>query len=60
MKELKITLVHSTIGSKPVHRKNVEALGLTKLGQEVIRQDSPVVRGMIAKCSHLLKVEELD
>ena len=39
MKELKITLVHSTIGSKPVHRKNVEALGLNKLGQEVIRQE---------------------
>lgn len=60
MKELKIRLIHSTIGSKPVHRKNVEALGLKKLGQEVIRKDTPNIRGMIAKCNHLLSVKELD
>lgn len=60
MKQLKIKLIHSTIGTKPVHRKNVEALGLKKIGQEVLRQDTPNVRGMIAKCSHLLSVEEVD
>lgn len=60
MKQLKIKLIGSTIGSKPVHRKNVEALGLKKLGQEVIREDSPIIRGMIAKVSHLLEVVELD
>lgn len=60
MKQLKIKLIGSTIGSKPVHRKNVEALGLKKLGQEVIREDSPIIRGMVAKVSHLLEVVELD
>lgn len=57
---LKIKLAKSTIGTKPVHRKNVEALGLKKVGQVVERQDSPVVRGMIKRCSHLLEVEETE
>jgi large subunit ribosomal protein L30 len=56
---LKITLVKSTIGSKPQHRKNIEALGLKKLHQTVEKPDNPQMRGMIAKVDHLVKVEEI-
>ena len=55
---LKIKLVKSTIGSKPMHKKNVEALGLRKIGQVVEKKDNPQMRGMIAKVSHLVEVEE--
>ena len=57
-KELKIKLVKSTIGQKPLHRKNVEALGLKKIGQTVVKQDTPQIRGMVAKVAHLVEVEE--
>ncbi|NMB03447.1 MAG: 50S ribosomal protein L30 [Tissierellia bacterium] len=57
--KLKIKLIKSTIGSKPVHRKNIEALGLKRIGQVVERDDSPITRGMIKKASHLLEVEEV-
>ncbi len=58
-KKLKITLVKSTIGSKPHQKKVVEALGLHKIRQSVELADSPATRGAIAKVSHLLQVEEL-
>ena len=58
-KELKIKLVKSTIGSKPLHRKNVQALGLKKLGQVVTKPDNPQIRGMIQKVVHLVEVEEV-
>lgn len=58
-KTLKITLVKSTIGASPKQKKTVEALGLKKLHHSVELADSAVVRGAIAKVSHLLSVEEL-
>lgn len=59
MAEIKITLVKSTIGSIPKHRKIVQALGLKKTNASVIQQDNAATRGMIAKVSHLVKVEEI-
>lgn len=56
---LKITLVKSTIGSKPQHRKTMEALGLRKIRQVVEKPDNPQIRGMIDKVQHLVKVEEI-
>lgn len=56
---LKIKLVKSTIGAKPVHKRNVEALGLRKIGQVVEKEDNPQMRGMIRKAEHLLEVEEI-
>jgi large subunit ribosomal protein L30 len=56
---LKITLVKSTIGAIPKHRKTVQAMGLRKLNSSVVREDNPAVRGMINQVSHLLKVEVL-
>ena len=58
MAELKITLVKSTIGAVPKHIKTVEALGLKKLHQTVIKPDNAATRGMIQQVSYLVKVEE--
>ena len=57
---LKITLVKSSIGSKPVNRKTVTALGLRRIGRIVYREDTPSVRGMVRNVAHLLKVETVD
>ncbi|MCI8639110.1 MAG: 50S ribosomal protein L30 [Coprococcus sp.] len=58
MANLKITLVKSTIGAVPKHKKTVEALGLRKLHKTVVLPDNDAVRGMVRQVSHLVKVEE--
>lgn len=57
---LKITLVKSLIKGKDFQKGTVVALGLHKIGSSVIKEDTPVVRGMINRISHLLKVEEVN
>lgn len=57
--KLKITLVKSTIGSIPKHRKTVEALGLRKLHKTVEMPNNDAVRGMVDQVKHLVKVEEI-
>ena len=59
MAQLKITLVKSTIGSIPKHKKTVEALGLKKLNHSVVKEDNPATRGMIFNVKHLIKVEDI-
>lgn len=56
---LKITLVKSTIGAVPKHRKTVEALGLKKLNKTVVLPDNAATKGMIQQVRHLLKVENV-
>ena len=56
--KLKITLVKSTIGAIPKHKKTVEALGLKKLNKTVVLPDNDATIGMIAQVKHLVKVEE--
>lgn len=58
-KNLRITLVKSTIGEKPKVRATVESLGLRKIRQSVERPDTPDVRGMVFRARHLLDVEEV-
>ena len=57
--KLKITLVKSTIGAVPKHKKTVEALGLRKLNKTVEMPDNAAVRGMVEQVRHLVKVEEI-
>ena len=57
--KLRITLVKSTIGAIPKHKKTVEALGLKKLNKTVEMPDNASVRGMIVQVKHLVKVEEI-
>lgn len=57
--KLKITLVKSTIGAIPKHRKTVQALGLKKMQKTVELPDNASTRGMVKQVQHLLKVEEI-
>lgn len=59
-KKLKVTLVKSPIGYSKRQKLVVQSLGLRKMGQTVVRSDTPVIRGMINKVSHMLKVDEVD
>ena len=58
MANLKVTLVKSTIGAVPKHKKTVEALGLRKVNKTVELPDNAAPRGMIKQVEHLVKVEE--
>ncbi|HMQ50682.1 MAG TPA: 50S ribosomal protein L30 [Anaerolineae bacterium] len=57
-KKIEVTLVKSPIGYSLRQKNTVRALGLRRLGQTVEHADSEVVRGMIQKVSHLVKVTE--
>ena len=59
MAKLKVTLVKSPIGYKDDQISTVAALGLKKIRSEKIHDDTPQIRGMIHKISHLVSVEEL-
>ncbi|GAB3072688.1 50S ribosomal protein L30 [Corynebacterium aquatimens] len=56
---LKITLHHGKVGQKPITRRNLESLGLRKIGQSVIKRDNEATRGMILRVRHLVDVEEV-
>jgi large subunit ribosomal protein L30 len=58
MKVLKITLKRSPIGRPEKHRKIIRALGLRKLNHTVTHNDTPSIRGMIHKTSHMIEVVE--
>ena len=58
MAKLKITLVKSSIGYEASQRRTLQTLGLRKLRQRVVREDSMSLRGMINKVRHLVTVEE--
>jgi large subunit ribosomal protein L30 len=58
-KTLKIKLTKSLIGRPEKHRRVVHSLGLKKLNKTVVLADTPTIRGMVQKVSHMLDVEEL-
>ncbi|GEO26747.1 50S ribosomal protein L30 [Alicyclobacillus acidoterrestris] len=57
-KKLAITLKKSPVGRPENQRRTAVALGLTRLQQTVVRTDTPVIRGMIKRISHLVEVVE--
>ncbi len=57
-KMIRITLERSGIGYSLRQKRTLKALGLRRLRQTVEHADGPVVRGMIKKVSHLVRVEE--
>ncbi|MDD3824859.1 MAG: 50S ribosomal protein L30 [Anaerolineae bacterium] len=60
MSKLRITWVKSSIGYSRRQKGTIRALGLRNLGDVVEQDDTPVIRGMIDKVSHLVRVEELE
>lgn len=59
-RKLKITQVKSRISEKQNQRDTLRTLGLRKIGQSVVREDTRQVRGMIRTVAHLVAVEEVD
>ncbi len=57
---LKIKLIKSTIGYKPKAKATIIALGLKKLNQSVLKQDTPQIRGMLKKIDYLVTVLEVN
>jgi len=57
-KRLRVTYIKSAIGYPERQKATLRALGLHRLGQTVEHESTPAVRGMVAKVSHLVKVEE--
>ncbi len=57
--KLVITQCRSTIGRPKDQKATIEALGFKRLNQQVVHQDSPPIRGMVAKVSHLVEVQEV-
>ena len=55
---IKVTLVKSTIGAIPKHKRTVEALGLKKLNKTVELPNNAATMGMVQQVRHLVKVEE--
>ena len=57
-KKLKLTLTRSIIGLSPKQEATVKALGLRRMHQTVSNDDTPTIRGMIAKVPHVLRVTD--
>lgn len=57
---LRITWLKSSIGYSQRQKDTIRTLGLRRLGDRVEREDSPSLRGMVHKVSHLVKVEEIE
>ena len=58
--KLRIKLVKSGIGYSRRHKGTIRALGLRRLGDVVEQANTPVIRGMIDKVSHLVQVDEIE
>jgi len=57
--KLKITLVRSCIGRPEKQRKILRGMGLTRMQRSVLLNDTPEIRGMVQKVSHLVTLEEV-
>ncbi|HEY9686788.1 MAG TPA: 50S ribosomal protein L30 [Coleofasciculaceae cyanobacterium] len=56
-RQIRVTLTKSLLGRPEKHCRVAKALGLTKSQRSVVHYDTPIIRGMINKISHLLTVE---
>jgi large subunit ribosomal protein L30 len=59
-KKLKITQVRSVINRNKKQRGTIDALGIKRMNHTVIQDDNSVIRGMVNKVIHLVKVEEVE
>ena len=60
MTRLKVTLKHSAIGRPKIQLEQLKGLGLRRLHDERVLENTPAVRGMVKKVLHLVDVEEVD
>jgi large subunit ribosomal protein L30 len=60
MARLKVEQKRSTIGCKQNQRDTLRTLGLKRIGDVVVKEDRPEIRGMLQAVRHLIVVEEVD
>jgi large subunit ribosomal protein L30 len=60
MSPLKVTQIKSVIGSKRDLKRTVRALGLKRIRDSRVHEDTPQIRGMVHKVRHLVRVEEVN
>ncbi|MFL6070686.1 MAG: 50S ribosomal protein L30 [Actinomycetes bacterium] len=60
MGRLKVTQRKSVIGGTSGQRNSMRSLGLKRIGDVVVKEDRPEIRGMVSAVSHLVTVEEVD
>lgn len=59
-KKIKITQIRSIIDRPETQKRTISALGLGRPNWQKVHTDTPQIRGMIRKVSHLVKVEEVN
>jgi large subunit ribosomal protein L30 len=59
MAKLKVTQVRSALDRAEQQRGTIRALGIRRIGQSVVHEDRPEIRGMIRVVEHLVEVEEI-
>ncbi len=59
MGKIKVTQIRSVIDRPVRQKRTIEALGLGRPNWEKVHNDTPQIRGMIRKVTHLVKVEEI-
>ena len=60
MARLKVTQLRSESGGKRNQRETLRTLGLKRIGDVVVKEDRPEIRGMVQTVRHLVAVEEVD
>ena len=60
MTQLKVTQRKSEIGGTSSQRNTLRSLGLKRIGDVVVKEDRPEIRGMVHIVSHLVDVEEVN
>ena len=60
MGRVKVTQKKSIIGGTSNQRNSMRSLGLKRIGDVVVKEDRPEIRGMVSTVSHLVAVEEVD
>jgi large subunit ribosomal protein L30 len=60
MARLKVTQTKSEISAKRNHRETLRTLGLKRIGDVVVKEDRPEIRGMVHTVRHLVALEEVD
>jgi large subunit ribosomal protein L30 len=60
MPRLKVTQTRSEIGGKRNHRETLRSLGLKRIGDVVVKEDRPEIRGMVRTVTHLVAVEAME
>lgn len=59
-KQLEIRQIKSIVGRQQVQKRTIEALGIKRIHQRVVHEDTPQIRGMIRRVIHLVEVREIE